>query len=325
MKIIITGATGSLGAYLTRWYSARGHEVIAIGRTQNPPARLKTYARYIMADITRPYTLPPADVCIHTAGLANDKSVASDLHAINVVGTYNTIIAAHTCQMFVHISSSSVYPHSSEPLKEEMACEISPRLSPYGKSKWQAEEIVRKNFRNGSCFILRPRGLYGAGDKVLLPKLLRLVRHQTMIRPGAMNVRLSMTHFSNFAAAVEGCLASGLSGIHTYNVADDKTYLLYDVVKALLLAVYGRELEERNVPVWMLRWMSRMNIGGVTPLFVETVSKDLALDLSKIKRELRYSPIAHLEGCTREIASWVNAVGGIDVVKAGEARLAWES
>jgi nucleoside-diphosphate-sugar epimerase len=122
------------------------------------------------------------------------------------------------------------------------------KLSGYGRSKLLAEGILQKTWVNDSCFILRPRGIYGAGDKVLLPRLLKLVRHNKMIRPGSMNVHLSMTHFSNFAMAVESCLHSQKKGFTTYNVADDKTYVLYDIVKKLLNTLYHADLQEKKNP-----------------------------------------------------------------------------
>jgi len=325
MKIIITGATGSLGAYLTRWFSATGHEVIAVGRIEKPPAALKKYAAYLRADITVPFSLPQADVCIHTAALADDKAKDADLYKTNVWGTKNVANAAKKCNSFIQISSSSVYLNSNHLLTEEMAGEKpGEKLSDYGKSKLLAEDILKNTFRGNSCFILRPRGIYGAGDKVLLPRLLKLVQNNKMISAGSMNVKLSMTHFSNFAMAVESCLHSEKNGLHTYNVADDKIYVLHDVVQKLLTAIYACELPEKRIPLWILKGMAVLKMKGVTPLFLHTVSKSLALDISKIKQEMNYFPIMNFDAALKEMADWVKVVGGIEVVKRGDARLAWE-
>jgi nucleoside-diphosphate-sugar epimerase len=325
MKIIITGATGSLGAYLTRWFSEKGHEVIAVGRIKNPPARLVACSTYFQADITSPFILPEADVCIHTAAIADDKAKATDLYLTNVTGTENVALAAKHCKTFVHISSSSVYMNSDKLLKEEMAGEKpGEKLSAYGKSKLLAEESLINFYKNDSCFILRPRGIYGAGDKVLLPRMLKLVKKNKMIRAGSMNVHLSMTHFSNFAIAIERCVHSQKNGIHIYNVADDGTYVLYDVVKKLLSELYSCELPEKKLPLWVLKCMSALKIGEATPLFINTVSKSLSLDISKIKHELNYTPLMKFEDSLKEIGEWVKSVGGIEVIKSAHPGLAWE-
>ena len=325
MKIIITGATGSLGAYLTRWFSGKGNEVIAVGRVANPPPRLKEFSTYIQADITTSFFLPEADVCIHTAALADDKANVTDLYLTNVTGTENVVSATKHCKKFIHISTSSVYANSNHLLSEEMTGDKSgEKLSAYGKSKLLAEETLIKHFNNDTCFILRPRGIYGAGDKVLLPRLLKLVRNNKIIRAGTMNAKLSMTHFANFAMAIESCIVSGKSGLHIYNVADDETYVLYDVVKKLLSGIYSQELPEKRIPLWCLKWMSALKIGNATPLFINTVSKNLVLDISKIKHEMNYAPVLDFDNSLKEIVDWVKAVGGIEVVKRANPRLAWE-
>ena len=325
MKIIITGATGSLGAYLARWFNAKGHTVIAVGRIENPPIKLFSYAEYIRADITHSFQLPEADVCIHTAAIADDKTKAAELYNTNVTGTENVVQAAKNCKTFIHVSSSSVYTNSNKPLTEEMAGERSNgKLSAYGKSKFFAEEKLKETYTNDSCFILRPRGIYGAGDKVLLPRLLKLVRNNKMLRTGGMNVQLSMTHFENFAVAVESCIHSDKKGINIYNVADDKTYLLYDVLKKLLNVLYGFDLPEKKIPLWMLKCMSALKIGDATPLFINTVSKNFMLDISKIKRELHYTPIMNFYESLPSMAEWVKNVGGIEVIKKADNSLAWQ-
>lgn len=324
MKIIITGATGSLGAFLTRWFAGKGHEVIALGRIATPPAALLKCATYIQADITKPFTLPTADVCIHTAAIADDKAKPADLYNTNVTGTQHVAIAAQHCNTFIHVSSSSVYVHSNDLLTEEMVGERNgEKLSAYGKSKLLAEDILQVHHTNESCFILRPRGIYGPGDKVLLPRLLKLVRNNKMLRAGSMHVQLSMTHFANFAAAVEACMLSGKKGWHTYNVADDRTYILYKIAKQFLSALYNNELGEKTIPLWLLKLLSALHVGDATPLFVNTVSKNMVLDITKIKQELHYAPAYDVDTSLPAIAAWVETIGGVDTLRTARPGLAW--
>jgi nucleoside-diphosphate-sugar epimerase len=324
MKIIITGATGSLGAFLTRWFSGRGHDVIALGRTENPPVALLACSTYVRADITKPMELPDADVCIHCAGLADDKATPPLLFEANVTGTKNIVAASGRCKIFIHVSSSSVYINSDTPLLETMAGEEpGKQLSHYGKSKLLAEEVVRANARNDSCFILRPRAIYGAGDKVLLPRILKLMRNNKMISIGDMNVKLSLTHFANFAGAIERCISSAKSGMHIYNVSDDEVYVLHDVVKKLLFTLHTTQLAERKLPLWFFKMLSKFRLGDATPLFLNTVSKNLVLDISKIKQELNYSPVMNFDLSLDEINCWVTKIGGTKVLRKADPQLAW--
>lgn len=325
MKIIITGATGSLGAFFTRYFSAKGHEVIACGRDEQPPAALLNYARYLKADICKPFEFPEADVCIHTAALSDDKATPAELFQPNVMGTKHTAEAARRCHSFVHISSSSVYLPAPEPLTEDMAGRQNNKLlSPYGHSKLQAEELLCNTTQHQACFILRPRAFYGAGDRVILPRILKLVKNGVFNRPGKMEILVSLTHYENIARAVELCLQSGKNGIHTYNVADTETYVFADVLRKLIQELYGRALPEKETGIWLLKLLAVFKIGGITPLLVRSFTNDMVLDLEKIKRELNYHTDVNFDSKLHELGSWVRSIGGVEAIRSGRRAYAWQ-
>ncbi|MDH5609560.1 MAG: NAD(P)-dependent oxidoreductase, partial [Cyclobacteriaceae bacterium] len=302
MQLIITGATGSLGGFLTRYFSGLGHDVIACGRDHTPPPNLLRFARYLRADISRPFQLPPADAVIHTAAFSDDKATRKQLYQPNVMGTKYTAEASAHCPTFIHVSSSSVYLPSPELITEDMAGKQDNRmLSPYGHSKLLAEEMLHATSRHARCFVLRPRAFYGAGDRVILPRLLKLVKKGKFSRPGSMQVAVSMTHFENMGHAIAQCLHADQKGTHTYNVADDQPYQLVDVVRAIIRELYGHPLPEKEVPIALLKLIAQFKIGGITPLLVRTFTQDMVLDLSKIRRELGYRPAASFDSKLDEL------------------------
>ncbi len=325
MKIIITGATGSLGAYLVRYFAKKGHTVIASGKDHTPPPALKKFADYVPADIRQKISFPEADACIHTAALSDDKASVKDLYTPNVQGTGHVLEATEGCRTFIHVSSSSVYLPSPSPLGEELAGRQNNRqLSPYGSSKLQAEEVVHRQCRNGSCFILRPRALYGPGDKVILPRLLKLEKNGSLSRPGGLEVNVSMTHYENFAGAVELCLQSGLSGMHTYNVDDGRVYILLEVMRTLCTGLFGHTLPEKVIPAGLLKTLAIFKIGGITPLLVRSLTRDMVLDTTKIVRELAYQPQLDFFTAFPAINDWVGSIGGVEAIRDGEKSLAWK-
>lgn len=324
MKILITGATGALGRALTLHYASRGHEVIAAGRMQTPPENLAKHARYIIADITKPLVLPDADVCIHAAALSDDKGQWKDLFTANVQGTEHVVKALSPSTIFIHISSSSVYLPSEQPITEELAGkQDNTQLSGYGKSKLLSEEklISMNPFRN--TFILRPRALYGAGDIKILPRMLKLVKQDKIFRPGTMEIQVSMTHYANLCHAIDCCIAGNKTGISIYNVADRSSYILIEVLRKLTTAIYGRALPEKHVPVFLLKAMAAFGINGMSKLLVRSLTKNMVLDTSRIKHELGYNPQKELDSSISEIADWVKRAGGVDRVKTEAKELAW--
>ncbi len=324
MKILITGATGSLGAFLTRHFSEKGHEIIASGKQKHPPQKLKEFATYYCADITEKITFPDVDAVIHTAAISDDKAAEKDLFNANVTGTKNVINATKSAQKFIHISSSSVYVPSESIITEDFEGEKGKlELAPYGKSKLLSEKVVKENSEYQSCFILRPRALYGSGDKVILPRLLKLVKNEKLKYPGNLQVKISMTHYNNIAHAVELCLNSDKKGIHTYNVSDDETYILLDVMRIFTKNIYGKTLQEKQIPLWIPKLMSIFKIGGITPLLIRSLTKNMVLDISRIKKELGYKPKATVNSTINETAEWVQHIGGVSVIKTGKKELAW--
>ncbi len=325
MRIIITGATGSLGGYLTRYFFLKGNDVIAFGRDKNPPAALLKYATYFQADITKPFLFPEADVCIHTAALSDDKAKPDELYKPNVIGTKNVAEASTFCKKFIHVSSSSVYLPADKPIIEEMAGRQNDKLlSDYGKSKLLSEEILIKTSTHESCFILRPRAFYGAGDRVILPRLLKLVKNNVFSRPGKMQIAVSLTHYENIASAIQLCIDSEKTGIQIYNVADDQQYILVEVIRKIIKEIYGKQLPEKEIKIAFLKLLAYFKIGGITPLLVRTFTNDMVLDISKIKKELNYSSITNLDSQLKEIGDWVRSIGGAEAIKTGNKKLAWE-
>lgn len=325
MKIVITGATGALGSALVKYFSARQHEIIAVGRAPEPPAKLARLATYLQADITQPLTFPDADVCIHAAALSDDAGRESDFLKANVDGTLNVMKACQNCQTFIYVSSSSVYMPSDKPITEEMAAMTNlENLSTYGRSKLLSEIALKENFTGKRCFILRPRALYGPGDIKIFPRVLKLVKKNKINRPGSMDINVSLTHYSNFCGAVERCMRSSLNGIHTYNVSDEKKYVLSHVMRKVTKLLYGRDLEEKETPIWLIKLFANFHIGGITPLLVRSLTKDMVLEISKIKDELGYRAETDLDQSLPEIKNWVDRIGGVEVLKKAGKDLPWK-
>ncbi len=324
MKILITGATGSLGAYLTRHFANLGHEIIASGRLAEPPKELLHYATYIQANIEKPFNLPHADACIHTAALSDDKAPLNELYFPNVEGTKNIAEATKMYKRFIHISSSSVYLPSKQPLKEDIAGKQNNKeLSDYGKSKLLSEQKLMQITQHEACFILRSRAFYGEGDKLILPRLFKLVKNETLQLPGSLRVNISMTHYKNIAHAIELCLISERKGVNIYNITDEKSYLLIDVMRKFTSAFYGKKLNEKSIPIVLLQIMAFFKLGGITKLLIRAFTQDMVLDISKIKTELGYKEQTNIDNSLDSIASWVQKIGGVEVLKMANKELAW--
>ena len=325
MKIIITGAHGSLGANLVRYFSKQGHQILATGLQKQAPQKLLDIADYQQVNLKENFVLPQADAIIHAAGLSDDKAQYKELYATNVVGMQNILQSISHIPKFIQVSSSSVYLPQKDLIKEEIAGKQNNKLlSPYGKSKLETEKVllqVAQSFE--SVFILRPRAFYGAYDKMILPRLLHLVKNGKLQKPGSLDISVSMTHYDNFNEAVDLCLQSDKKGTQIYNLADSEIYNLAEIIRKLASALFGKQLPEKEIPIILIKFLAIFKIGGLSKLFVRGLTQDMALDISKIKEELGYKGKISLDDKLAEIVNWVNEIGGIDVLKTAARDLPW--
>jgi nucleoside-diphosphate-sugar epimerase len=324
MKIAITGATGFVGANLVRHFARRGDEVLAIGRGE-PPAALLRFAKYMRADIRHPLPSLEADAVVHAAALADDHAGENALHEANVTGTKHVRQAARKCSVFVQVSSSSVYVPQSSDIKEEEVAKDN-LLSRYGRSKRAADDwLLAQTVDNQRLCILRPRAVYGIGDRVLLPKLLRLlVANRLALLPGQLAATTSMTHVGNLCHAVERCIAAGATGV--FNVADAEPYRLRAVFEALLRKM-GKDVRFVQLPEWAITASLRLKAAlgiraGLSVQAWQYLTEDVVLDIAKAKNELDYQLNGSFFTQLDALAEWVAQVGKHRVASA-DRQLPW--
>lgn len=180
-KILVTGATGRLGANLVKRLLADGHEVVGTALPNDPQQRKLAGldVRLVNADLRDATAIRLAvhgcDAVVHTAALMNDAAPGvsrADFMAINVLGTFNVFdaAAAEGVERVVYVSSTAaydVYVAKAQPLVEDAP--LTP-ASLYGLSKVVNERMAEvMDFMAGLKVItLRPNYII-AGDEVLGP------------------------------------------------------------------------------------------------------------------------------------------------------------
>jgi nucleoside-diphosphate-sugar epimerase len=207
------------------------------------------------------------------------------------MSTENLLNALSNCQCFIYISSSSVYDFSDGKSKKETDFGHAYKLSLYGKSKLRAEELVMRS-DIASIYILRPRAVYGKGDRVLLPRILHQIKGNKMFVPGDLNVQTSLTHIDNLSEAIKLCIQKQLPGVSIYNVSDNKTYNLRAIFGAILKAKTGKG-KMIHIPVSIIKTIINIQriVGqrsNITNQSLNYLCQNSVIDNSKIYNELGY-------------------------------------
>jgi nucleoside-diphosphate-sugar epimerase len=184
-RALVTGATGGLGGALVATLLSAGYIVRATGRDLAAGVQLQaTGAEFVPAELRDASTADTltsgVDAVFHAAALSGPWGRPADFEAVNVTATRFLLAAADRagCDTFIFISTPSVYAEARDRVGLTEASPLARRFAnAYTASKHRAERLVLTADRPGFAgFVLRPRALIGPGDKVLLPRLLRVAR-----------------------------------------------------------------------------------------------------------------------------------------------------
>lgn len=177
-KILVTGGTGFLGAYIIRELVEKGYRVRAIRRGKPLPfyipAEILDQVEWVNADILDVPALEEAmegsEAVIHAAAKVSfaNKDRREMFHT-NIEGTANIVNIALEQQIprFLHISSVSALSRSAggETITEEKNWVDSKLNTHYGISKYHAEMEVWRGFGEGlNATIVNPSTILGYGD-----------------------------------------------------------------------------------------------------------------------------------------------------------------
>ncbi len=318
MRILVTGATGFLGGRLSRMLVEAGHEVVGLGRDADKGRALANDGiRFVRGDLSAPpestlvKALGGADAFVHAGGLSSAWGRRKDFIDANVKGTRHALAMARSAdaERFVFISSPSVSFRFADQVDVREDNPLPTPVNFYAESKQVAERDVLAA-RGLLPIVLRPRAIYGPGDKALLPRLVRAAGRGALplLRGGQASTNL--TYVDDAAAAIIAALEApaSLSG-RIYNIAGEVQPIRSIVEKASAMA--GTKVRWRKMP-WPVAFAATRvaeNVARVLPGNPEPVvtayglgilAFTQTLDTSAARRDLGFDAgISFADGLAR--------------------------
>ncbi len=320
MRIVVTGASGNVGAGVLRSFAANEPAAEVVGVCRRPPAGGELYrrVRWHAVDLSSPTAtaaLAPAmagaDVVIHLALAIRPVWDREYLYRANVAGTRAVLDAmtAAGVRQLIYASSLGAYaPHPSGPVDEEWSTEGQPR-STYSRHKVMVERLLDDfERRNPDVTVarFRPtvvvqreaaqeiRSLY-VGPLVPRAAFEVLRRRQVPVLPLPKSLALQFVHADDVGDAVHRLMRSRSRG--AYNIAADV------LDSAALAGLVGARPVAVN-PGLMRGIVASLNafrLIAVTGGWYLVATNSPLMDTSKARRELGWQPRWSSTGSAREL------------------------
>lgn len=315
--VLVTGVSGFVGGALGQHLRECGYGVLGLSRGE---PRTGSVDRFAAHDLAQPvpgdlFSHAP-EVIVHCAALSSPWASPAAYEKNNVQATANLLdyAARVRARQFVFVSSSSVHYIAGRDqmgLTEESALPAD-AINRYAATKRRGEKLVTQ--AGLPCVILRPRAVFGPGDTVLFPRILRAARRGVLpriVRPDGESPWGDLIFIDNLSHYLERAIAAGASGI--YNLTNAEPVQMY----AFLERIFGRlgiPPPRRRVKVGtamlaarVFETVSRTLMGykepPITRFGVEVMAYSKTFDVRKMTGAFGQPPISISQGVERFV-SW---------------------
>lgn len=256
MKVLVTGGSGFLGSYIADQLSREGHTVRALVRKSSNRKFLEKLDRLEFAEgaVEEADKVDEAmkgvDAVIHSAGLVKART-PEEFRTINVQGTVNLLDAAKKhapgLKRFVFISSLAAVGPSFDGKPVSGSQDANP-VTHYGRSKREAENLVRAERARLPVTIIRPPLVYGPRDNETFAFFQSVSRGVLPILGDGLNT-LSVIYASDAASACVRAIEADVPSGNAYFVDDGVAHVWREALADVELAVGRRARLRFGLPL----------------------------------------------------------------------------
>jgi len=310
VRVLVTGAGGFVGQAVCAALLDADHRITAAVRGSSaviPPGCESVVVGDIDGATAWQDAVDGVDAIVHLAARTHrrdDRDAIADYRRTNVDGSVRLVRAAVAAgvESFLYMSSIKVNgecsPVDSSGIAHRFSGDDEPRpVTPYGRSKWEAEQALQEIAAGAAMrlMVLRPPLVYGPGQKGNLLHLMRAVDRGIPLPFADLDNRRSLIDVRNLATAVALAVAADRAVRGTYTLADVDLSSA-DLVQAMAAAL-GTRARLFPLPRWLLGTMAWLT-GRSGQL--DKITGSLLVDSERIAAALSWAPERSLEQSLRE-------------------------
>ena len=223
MRVLVTGASGFIGAHTARALAHAGHDLRLLARPTSDLSALTDIDYELTTGDLDGAGLTAAvdgiDAVVHVAGLIAARTDA-DFHRVNARGTGLLAAAASDAGVtrFLLVSSLAARGPSLDGAPPDPEGPRQP-VTPYGESKAAGEVEALAQAGAMAVEIIRPPAVYGPGDMGLLP-FFQMARRHYIMRLGDGRNRIDMIYGPDCAQAIAALLAREPGARNIFHLSD---------------------------------------------------------------------------------------------------------
>lgn len=313
MKIMITGASGFVGSAMVERLLFLKKDVLAVVRKTPPTKDIAADQLLRIGDITASTdwssALEGVSVVVHCAARVHvmNESVTDPLfefRKVNVEGTLNLAREAANAAVkrFIFISSIKVNGESTR-LDNPFATDDLPMpVDPYGISKMEAEEGLRKiaSETGMEVVIIRPVLVYGPGVKANFDSMMSWLYKGVPLPFGAVQNKRSLVALDNLIDLIITCIDHPAAANQTFLVSDGEDLSTTDLLRRMGTAL-GKPARLISIPVSIL-YLAAILIQKKK--LASRVLGSLVVDSSETRRKLGWVPPVGVDEALLETAKY---------------------
>lgn len=271
-KIAVIGGSGFIGTRLIDLIG-KDHDILNVDKRESAFFNDITVIGDVRDEAKIQELIKGCEVVVLLAAEhRDDVSPVSLYYDVNVQGARNVLKAmeANGINRIVFTSSVAIYGLNKKNPNESHPADP---FNHYGKTKWQAEEVLRQWYdadpKNRNLNILRPTVVFGERNRGNVYNLLKQISGGAFRMVGNGLNKKSMAYVGNIVAFIRFLIEKQTEGYHVYNYVDKPDFDMNELV-GHVEKVLKKNIPSTHYPYWLgmlggygfdlLAWVTRKKL-----------------------------------------------------------------